>query len=159
MSKGWIWLTIVVVLIAVVVSLTTGCTPSKPALEDATQGQRVQDSAWGRITHAPEENDATTEDTEAAEPRGKYRTGQVWQDCENRAYVKIVELLSPESPERTQITDLLDPAGFALDEDSSKWDSNPYVHILRLHDNKAESYRKKDFEKRFRYAPEGRQSQ
>ena len=155
MSKKWLWLTFGAVLGLAVVSLVTSCAPSKPEFEDATQGQRLQDDAL------------PTEDAEVAKPEGKYRAGQVWQDCENRAYVKIVELLSPESPEKDSEADPFGMMGDYVfnspkdsrqpDEDRSRLDSNPYVHILRLDDNTTESYRKKDFEKRFRYAPEGRQ--
>ena len=155
MSKKWLWLTIGAVVVLAVVSLVTSCAPSKPSFEHATQGQRLQDDA------------VATKDAEVAKPEGKYRTGQIWQDCENRAYVKIVELLSPESPEKDSETDpfglvgdydLNSPkASRQPDEDRSRLDSNPYVHILRLDDNTTESYRKKDFEKRFRYAPEGSQ--
>ncbi len=159
MTKKWLWLKIGVVLLPLA-SLATGCAPSKPGLER----QRHQDAAGssplnyglvgqeGPVVHPyREKNDGPTQVTESAKPQGKYQTGQVWQDCKNRGYVKIVELLYPESPEEGR-------SGFDYSLIGQTCPhSNPYVHILRLDDNTAESYRKKDFEKRFRYAPEGRQ--
>ena len=122
--------------------LPSGIEGTKPAPEHATQGHRLQDDA------------VAAEDAEGAKPEGKYQTGQVWQDYENRSYVGIVELLYPESPEEGRSS----PFDYSLvGKDMNRLDSNPYVHILRFDDNTTESYRKKDFEKRFRYAPEGRQ--
>ena len=143
MTKKWLWLTIGVVLLPLA-SLATGCAPSKPGLER----QRYQDAAGSSpLNYDLVGQEGPVGAMQDTEPEGKYQTGQVWQDCQTRGYVKIVELLYPESSEdRGRFN-------YGLIGQTSPH-SNPYVHILRLDDNTAESYRKKDFEKRFRHAPE-----